>query len=182
MPGFFSDKYRRGTHRLPGHDYSAPGKYFITICTKNMDHFLGRIEYDVMILSEAGHIVENYWLEIPSHYPNAILDEYVIMPDHIHGIIVIKSKSKVKATLRLDEDRIATISEATPKLGVGTGDRKYNIGIIINQFKRICTTMSKLKGIDLAWHPRYYDHVIRGHLDLCRIREYIRNNPGNYNK
>ena len=85
----FKDKYRIESIRLPGHDYSSPGAYFITICTHNRQYLFGEIVNNEMILNEYGEIANKYWYEIPKHYTNTQLDEYVIMPNHIHGIIFI---------------------------------------------------------------------------------------------
>ncbi len=86
---FNPEKHHRRSIRLKGYDYSQPGAYFITICTKNRKCLFGNIINGKMILNDAGHIAQNCWLEIPNHYSNVILDEFVIMPNHIHGIIII---------------------------------------------------------------------------------------------
>jgi REP element-mobilizing transposase RayT len=110
MCPLFRNKYLIESTRLKGFDYSAPGKYFITICTKNKIPFFGKICNGEMILSESGIIAHNSWLAIPSHFPSALLDEFIIMPDHIHGIIIIESGVQ---TPKLG---VST----TPKLGVST--------------------------------------------------------------
>lgn len=103
-------------------------------------------------LSDIGEIVLQYWQEIPNHFPFVQLDEFVIMPDHIHGIIKISSQE-------------ADIP---------------NLGIIINQFKRKCTIESRKTEPDFMWLPRFHDHIIRNNGELIRIREYIQNNPLNW--
>jgi hypothetical protein len=80
---------------LEGHDYSSPGEYFITICVRNQIPFFGKIENRKMILNDIGIIANKFWLEIPHHYQNIKLDEYIIMPDHIHGILIINSDPPV---------------------------------------------------------------------------------------
>lgn len=172
MCSLFRNKYRIESARLPGFDYFAPGKYFITICTKNRIPCFGEIRNNKMSLSDTGVIARDLWLAIPSHFPSALLDEFIIMPDHIHGIIIIKSSVV-----------------AMPKLGVATTAKKTgnpywksnSIGSIINQFKRICTIITKTKGLEFAWQPRYYDHIIRSGKDLNRIRRYIIDNPLKWN-
>ena len=77
--------------RLKNYDYSKPGYYFVTICSKNNENIFGHIENDKMILNKYGEIVEKTWTKIPEHFQNVELDEYVIMPDHIHGIINIQT-------------------------------------------------------------------------------------------
>ncbi len=163
MVSFFSDTYSRNARRLRGYDYSSPGKYFITINTKGKSHYLGEVENGKMNLSESGLIVQKLWLEIPLHYPIAELDEFAVMPDHIHGIIII-SKAASSITLKSGVD--------PPKF--------YHIGVIINQFKRASSVTVKKSGLELVWQPRYYDHIIRNRLDFNRTRQYIIDNPKNY--
>lgn len=76
-------------HRLPGYDYSSPGWYFITICTKNKEFFLGDIKEKQMVLSKVGEIAQSFWLEIPQRFSNVLLDAWIIMPNHLHGILRI---------------------------------------------------------------------------------------------
>lgn len=84
-------KYKNDPNRSKSWNYSAPGKYFITICTYNREHLFGMIEKDKMILSEYGEIVRSEILKIPEYHKRAILDEWVVMPDHIHLLIELKN-------------------------------------------------------------------------------------------
>jgi len=173
MCSLFRNKYRIESTRYRGYDYSSPGKYFITICTKNKISYFGEVVNGKMILSELGQIAEKFWLEIPGHFPNIDLDEFIIMPDHIHGIIIIKAPN-----LGFQSNP----SVQTPKLGVstaklGVSTAKLGVSTIINQFKRICTITIKTRGFDFAWQPLYYDHIIRTRIELYRIRKYICENP-----
>jgi putative transposase len=104
----FRNKYRSGSTRLYGYDYSRKGAYFVTICTRTKIPCLGKIVDDKIILSDIGIIVKGYWIEIQEHFQNIYLDEFVIMPDHIHGIIIIKK-------IELNSDPLKT---ETPLLGV----------------------------------------------------------------
>jgi REP element-mobilizing transposase RayT len=148
----YKNKYKRVTRRLKGYDYSSPGKYFVTINTKNKYSYLGDIVHGSVVLSDTGVLVNKYWLEIPFHFPGIRLDEFVIMPDHLHGIIIIESDK--------NNDHVS-----------------YNLGLIINQFKRICTINTTKKNLPLTWQARYHDIVIRNNHQLSRIRQYIRDNP-----
>ncbi|HET8752731.1 MAG TPA: transposase, partial [Salinimicrobium sp.] len=91
MPEKFQNKYRIAPNRLQNWDYGWDGKYFITICTKNRDHFFGEIlpSHKEIELSETGRISQEIWNKIPIHFPYVILDEFVVMPNHIHGILII---------------------------------------------------------------------------------------------
>jgi putative transposase len=176
----FRNIYRVQTARLSGYDYTLNGAYFITICTRKKIPSFGMINGGDMILSETGIIVHDYWQEIQYHFADIQLDEFVIMPDHIHGII-IKSISESKSNI---------LSVETPNLGASITNRKSknlfwksnSIGSIINQFKRICTIKTKSMGLDLSWQPRFYDHIIRSEKELDCIRSYIKNNPHNWLK
>jgi hypothetical protein len=85
-------KHHRRSIRLKGYDYSQAGLYFITMVTKNRACLFGKIENGAMILNDAGNIAHDCWLEIPNHFPNVILHEHIIMPNHIHGIIELKAQ------------------------------------------------------------------------------------------
>ncbi len=85
------EKHHRRSIRLGGYDYSQPGAYFITLCTHNRQCLFGDVVNGKMVLNGYGKIVEHCWLEIPQHFEHVELDEYVVMPNHIHGIIIIKN-------------------------------------------------------------------------------------------
>ena len=205
----FRNKYRIESARLPNWDYSSAGFYFIIICTRNRIQYFGKIVDGKMVLSKTGVIADRFWREIPNHFTNVRLDEYVIMPNHIHGIIeIVYGITEHPAATAVP----AAITVETPKLGVSTefadntetgtvntetktngcvnGDKgtgksdasmkKPTLGIIINQFKRICTITTHKKDIPFAWQPRFYDHIIRDDVSLNKIREYIKNNPINW--
>ncbi len=185
--GLFRNKYRTTSHRLTGFDYASDGAYFITIVTKNREHFFGKIIDNKMVLNELGKIAENFWREIPRHFPYARLDEFVIMPNHMHGILWIDNDK--------NNNNNAAARVETPNLGVSTKKRneKNNnkprnknhkpewkpgtIGVIINQYKRICTINSRQITPDFAWQRNYHDRIIRNDDELNRIREYIIYNP-----
>ena len=150
----FQNKYRIPSIRLQKHNYSSSGYYFITICAKNKKCFFGNIINDVMQLNDVGKIVQKHWLKIPNHFPLVTLDEFVIMPNHIHGILVIRN------TMR----------------------KKICLGLIINQYKRICTIKIKQNYNFFAWQTRFYDRIIWNNISLENTRQYIRNNPYKWNR
>jgi len=152
---------------LPGHDYSSPGAYFITIVTNNRQYLFGEIVNNEMILNEYGEIANKYWYEIPKHYTNTQLDEYVIMPNHIHGIIFIVGAIH---ELPLQQNEFSQLIQRRkmllPKI---IGRFKMNAAKQINQIRQT-------PGIPV-WQRNYYEHIIRNDNELNKIREYIINNP-----
>ena len=172
----YKNKFRIESARLKAWDYSTPGCYFIRICTKNREPYFGKIEDGEMYLSDIGAIAENFWKEIPKHFPNIQLDESVIMPDHIHGILFITDASS--------DDDVETpnlgVSTTTPPTTTTSLASKKTIGIIINQFKRICTIHSRKINPDFGWQSRFYDRIVRNEKELDRIRKYIIDNPSTF--
>jgi len=83
------NKHHRRSIRLRGYDYSQKGIYFVTVCTQNREHLFGKIEKGEMQMNDAGQMVEFTWADLPNHNPHIVLDEFVVMPDHVHGIILI---------------------------------------------------------------------------------------------
>ena len=194
----YKNKYRVESARLKGWDYSSPGYYFITICTKNRECLFGNVVQGEIVLSEMGKMAEQYWREIPVHFNGIKLDEFVVMPNHIHGIISIVEtpvvETPVVETPVVETPVVETPIVETPNLGVSTigvndtgndHDIKNtpNIGIIINQYKRICTIRIRTSNPGIpVWQPRFHDHIIRDENELNRIRQYIIDNPVNWEK
>jgi REP element-mobilizing transposase RayT len=160
-------KTRRNTNRIPQHDYSTPGQYFVTICVGNRQQIFGEIENDKIILNDAGKIVDFWWREIVNHFTGIELDQHIIMPNHIHGIINIVGAGSPRPDNNND-----TI--------IGRGNRAPTIGHIIAFFKYQTTKFineSKNTPGNKIWQRNFYDHVIRNDKSLDKIREYIINNP-----
>ena len=163
----FKGKYRIPSARLPGWDYASPGYYFVTIVTHGRIPYFGDIADGKMRLSPIGEIVADEWRKTPRIRPNVQLDEWVVMPNHIHGIIVINPT----------DDR----GVSTP-----TKNQKWkpnSLGSIINQFKSTCTKRIRAMGYpEFAWQSRFYDHIIRDEKSLQQIRTYICSNPLQWEK
>ncbi len=184
MTDKFQNKYRISSARLKNWDYGNNADYFVTICTANREHYFGEIENGKMILSEIGKIAHKFWNEIPQHFPFIELDAFIIMPNHVHGIIII-DKSNDNCNNGNDNERIAqTPNESivqTPNLGVSSAAlqkwKSGNLGVIINQYKRICTINARKIHADFAWQTRFHDHIIRNDESYQRIQQYIINNP-----
>jgi REP element-mobilizing transposase RayT len=153
--------HRRLT-RLKDYDYSQPGAYFITICTKERKCLFGEIENDQMRVNDYGEIVQLSWLDLPQHYPNVQLDAFVIMPNHVHGIIFLQVGAGFKPA--------PTVSEG----------KRHPLSEIVRAFKTFSSKhIYKLRNMpgEFVWQRNYYEHVIRRDESLNKIREYIENNP-----
>src|SRR3989304_7423555 len=163
----YKGKYRIESTRLKEWDYSTNGYYFVTICTKNQECVFGRIADGKMVLTRIGNIVKRYWLEVPEHFQNVKLDEFVIMPNHIHGIVIIENQHC--------RDAINVVSTRAPNPILS----ENSLSNIIRWYKGRCTfEVNKIQNtIHFAWQPRFYDHIIRNEKLLQKIREYIHNNP-----
>ncbi len=165
----FKNTYRIESTRLKDWDYSRYGYYFVSICTKDKQHFFGDIVGDKMKLSEIGKIVAGEWRKTDSIRDYAKLDEWVIMPNHLHGIIIIRN-----------ENNVETHGHASLNPRIPSGDafdaslRKDNLSYIIRGFKSATIKKAHQKGFtNFAWQSRFYDHIIRNEKELHDIRQYI---------
>jgi REP element-mobilizing transposase RayT len=169
----------RKSIRLEGWDYSSTGLYFVTICTEKRKPFLGDIDNGIMGLSIPGSIAHYYWSKITDQFHSVIIDEYVVMPNHVHGIIGITDGDNFKESVGSRSHRD---SDQTTK-GGATGKHnpmlyKTHLGKIIRWYKGRCTfEIREREYPDFAWQGRFYDHIIRNEEALHRIRKYIYDNP-----
>lgn len=141
-------KLRKHT-RLPVYDYSTPGRYFVTMCTDFMQSIFGDITDGSMRLNEFGTIAHNCWEEVPTHFPEAELDFFQVMPNHVHAILLLGDRSH--------------------KLGHIIGSYKAAVTKRIHE-------LPGNSGITV-WERSFYDHIIRDEDSLRQIRRYITNNP-----
>ncbi|MDA3813888.1 MAG: hypothetical protein PF570_06495 [Candidatus Cloacimonetes bacterium] len=178
--------HSRHSIRLPSYDYTSSGAYFITLCTLNHEQSLGEIINHEMILSRFGEIVSEKWFDIPNHHKHVELGEFIIMPNHIHGIIWIVSQT-VGASLGMTDEK-ERVCRGKPRQEE-IYSRKFgkpqsgSLSMIINHFKgsvkRWCN-QNEYKGV--LWQRNYYEHVILNDKELNNISEYIKINPQNWSK
>jgi REP element-mobilizing transposase RayT len=182
--------HNRHSIRLSGYDYAQPGAYFLTINTHKKEHLFGRVVDGVVQLSPVGEIAQEQWLKIPDHFSNVVLDAFVIMPNHLHGILLISEgqgghckgkafdhffpKNMIKCFTRTA--RVAESNAFPERLGSQSG----SIPAVVQNFKSI--TSRKINKLletpgSTIWHRNYYEHVIRDEEDYDRIVGYIRENP-----
>ena len=152
----------RKRNRLSYYDYSQPGYYFLTICLKHLQMYFGVIEGGRMTLSNIGEIVDGCWRAIPEHIRGITLDEYKIMPNHIHGIVIISSVGDADLRPLQSHDR-----------------SKMLLSKVIHGFKSSVTRKinSRHPRNNFSWQRSYYDNVIRNDKSLLETRKYIVGNP-----
>lgn len=185
----FEEKFRLGSKRLKGWDYSHNGFYFITICSHDRENIFGEIKNDKMILNKFGKITKKYWCEIPTHFSKTKLDEFIVMPNHLHGIVIIDNVNLNcrNAINRVNEKNIrsvetlhATFLQKTKKQNFSQISPKSNsLSVIIRSFKSAVTKNihQTQPALSRIWQNRFYDHIVRNENELNLVRNYIQLNP-----
>lgn len=173
----FRDKYRIKSLRLKDWNYSSEGAYFITICTKDRECFFGNIENAEMTLNNVGKIAKEYWQEIPQHFPCVVLDEFIIMPNHVHGIIFIYH-SDISTNVAVETKNLLSLQYRQQNKLCGTS---RTIGSIIRGFKiGVTKWINNNTHLLNIWQKNFYDHIIRDEKSLNNIRQYIIDNSLNW--
>ena len=156
---------RRRSIRLKAYDYSQAGAYFVTVCTHGRVCLFGEVINGEARLNSRGDIVADTWRGLPRYYPNVVLDAFVLMPNHVHGVVLLAD----------DPD-----GELGTGLKPAPTERRYALSEIVRAFKtfsaRRVNALADLRGTSV-WQRNYYEHVVRNETDLNRIREYIAGNP-----
>jgi len=152
----------RKRNRLKNYDYSQEGYYFVTICTKDREEFFGNVKEGSMNLSRYGEIAHDFWAGVPAHFENVGIDEFSVMPNHIHGILIIEENVVGNAYMRSLRNRT-----------------KMLLSKIIQQYKASVTRkINSLEGgLHFGWQKSFYDHVIRNDRSLDNLRRYLIDNP-----
>jgi len=178
----FNGKYRIESVRLKNYDYSLDGAYFITIVIKNREHYFGKIVRGKMVLNNIGQIVQQFWDEIPQHFPFIKLGAMVIMPNHIHGVLWIDKSLVLSSTVAVVDGRgvacnASTMDENINEKMANISPKRGSLATVIRSFKSAVTRKSRKILPDFAWQPRFHDRIIRDENEMNRIREYIIQNP-----
>ncbi len=180
MTDKYQNKYRIKSARLQGYDYTRAGLYFITICTGNREHYFGEIVDNEMQLSNMGVLADVLWHEIKNHSNNIELHQFVIMPNHIHGILEIVDGfnggrddacivSTTTTPINPHNSKTHKKASISPKSG--------SVSRVIGLYKSAVTKHVRRLGYGFQWQSRFYDHIIRNENDYIRISNYIKNNP-----
>jgi len=173
----FKGKYRIPSARWAAWDYSSNAAYFITICVANRAPDFGRIMDGKMILSPLGQSAQDCWIEIPNHFPFVELGEFVVMPNHTHGVVVIKKPVVGVETQDVETQDFASLQD-TPKNKFGP--QSQNLASIVRGYKIGVTKFARQNGIPFTWQTRYHDRVIRTEKEHENISAYILSNPQNW--
>jgi len=172
------DIHHRRSIRLKGYDYAQPGAYFITICTHHRECLFGDVVDGEMRLNTFGKIVEWTWRDLPNHIVNIVLDAFVVMPNHVHGIVIIVDDHHM-----VGAGSEPAPTEPAPTEPAPTNRKRHGLPEIVRQFKTFSARrINKHRGVRgvPVWQRNYYEHIVRDENALNRIREYIRNNPFNW--
>ncbi len=190
----FQNKYRIESTRLKNWDYRNNGAYFITICTKNRKHYFGKIIDKRMELNGIGLFANNFWSEIPNHFPFVELGNFQIMPNHMHGILIINNSvdalhcnvsnqnesDALQIITNIDTLQCNASTENKNQFYSGISPKSGSISTIIRSYKSIVSKNSRLINSDFEWQSGFHDHIIRNSESFEKIQNYIENNPNNW--
>ncbi len=171
----FQNKYRVETTRAQWWDYGWNGAYFITICTQGRVHHFGHIENKKMILSPTGTIADIFWKQIPNHFPFVELGAFVVMPNHVHGILVLDKSGDGSGPV--DTGHALYLPPGQSRRG---NQGKKTVSSIIGSYKSAVTKQANRLGLPNGWQSRFHDHIIRNDAQYQRISNYIICNPENW--
>jgi REP element-mobilizing transposase RayT len=157
------DAWRKNL-RLRGYDYSRPGVYFITICTAEGEPLFGEIRSGQMIRNDAGNVLAEIWAHLPQRFPNIALDAFVVMPNHVHGVVVFDKPG-------INQKQGAASSAPTTVVALGRVVRSFKSESAI-RVNAILKTSGRF-----VWQRNYFEHIVRTGKDLDEIRQYIHDNP-----
>lgn len=165
-----NNRFRINSTRLTNWDYGSNASYFVTICTGNKQPYFGEIIQTGSLMENVaslqatalGACASEFWTDIPLHFPFVELDDYIIMPDHVHGILLFNKP----------DHHTWQHNKSGPQSG--------NLGAVIRGFKAGVKGYATRQNLSFEWQPRFYDRVIRNADELNRIRKYIQDNPAKW--
>ena len=171
----------RKTPRAPRHDYTSPGAYFITICTKDREHYFGEVEKGKIVLNALGTYTTEHRKYISNHYPFVVCDEFMCMPNHIHGILIIWNNPNRTGTKFLSSSSANQFQRTYKNTSLANGiqPKSWSLGAIVRWFKIGITKYAKQHTIPFKRQSRYHDYIIKDEKMYTNIKQYIINNPKN---
>ncbi|MFZ2910962.1 MAG: transposase [Candidatus Desulfobacillus denitrificans] len=183
----FQNKYRIPSARLQHWDYGWAGSYFITICTKDRIHYFGEIENSKMVLSNVGVLADVFWHEIKTHSQNVELGEFVVMPNHIHGVLILTGNDdnhNVNGNIygNVETGHALPLQQTEKTIGQQRFQNigKNSVSSIVGSYKSAVAKHAHRLGYEFEWQTRFHDHVIRDDESFQKISNYIINNPMNW--
>jgi len=194
----YCNTYRITTARAQWWDYDWNGAYFVTICTQNRAHLFGDIVKARFIASQMGQLVETIWHEIPNHAPFVELGDFMVMPNHIHGILILDKPdgaNEMGGNDGIGTDTVETLHATSlhhhhqqqqqppgkNEQMAAISPKSNSISTIIRSYKSAVTKHANRLGLENGWQARFHDHIIRNDAEYQRISDYIVNNPQNWN-
>jgi len=172
------NRHHRRSIRLKGYDYTQPGAYFVTLVTYERMPLFGEIVNGEMRLNDIGRVAERCWLDIPSHFPHVALDAFVIMPNHVHGILWIIESPPGTAEMPEMVGAKSFSPRPPPSSTEHPRGTSKTIGSVIRGFKiGVTKWVRQNTDIYIVWQRNYYEHIIRNERALNAIRQYIIENP-----
>ncbi len=176
MPEKYKNKYRIASTRAEWWDYSANAAYFITICTANRAHYFGEINNGKMNLSNVGILADVFWHEIKNHSQKVELDAFVVMPNHIHGILILNNDFDEQSLLPPpDLHDLKTLAQQRFQ-----NQGKNTVSSIIGSYKSAVTKHANRLGLEFGWQARFHDHIIRNDEGFIKISSYIESNVASW--
>ena len=181
----YKNKYRVASARASWWDYGWAAPYFITICTKDREHYFGDIVNGSIRLSHAGVLADVLWHQISHHAQNVELGAFVVMPNHIHGILILND-GDTNSGFGDRRDKACLVSTPNPSLSPSQqrfrNPGKNTVSSIIGGYKSAVSRHANRLGFLMGWQSRFHDHIIRDDAEYQRINDYIESNPQNWNK
>ncbi|MCZ2480837.1 transposase [Aquirufa nivalisilvae] len=203
-PRKFRNKYRVDSTRKPNWDYRRPGVYYITLVTKNRIHFFGSIVKRIpnsdneMHLSELGKLADKFWQEIPLHFPFVELGNFVIMPDHMHGMLIIKNNPEIKSNITVSKEEETSFNSNVFEPNFESIQRAYtcsirenmasispkygSISTVVRSYKSVVSKFAHMINPDFDWHSNYHDYVVLSRNAYDNMQRYTLNNPKNWGR
>lgn len=207
MADLYKNRYRIKSTRLENWDYRWNAAYFISICTADRKHYFGEIKNGKLEFSPVGVIADILWHEIIHHTSHVLLGNFVVMPNHIHGILILDNPEIPKEEKNISEgnnemgkndspgnyshdDSVQTLHATSPQFPQRPKDpqmarispKSNSISTIIRSYKSATTKHAHRLGYEFEWQTRFHDHIIRDEIAFQNISKYIKNNPANWQK
>jgi len=168
---YFIEPARRRQLRLPWCDYSREGPYFVTICTHGKRCTLGAVSGDVVTLTAVGQAVRETWFGLPERFSKVVLDEFIVMPNHVHGVLAFVGAGFTPPGV------------GTEMVSAANQDRRPSLPEVICAFKSVSMRAARMKGYAGAlWQRGYYEHIVRDGEDMKNVQRYIAENPVRWGK